>query len=244
MIINDKQQAPFILYLQQQICSRMLYADNEENASLYTMDTDESISEEHQESSNFYVLLEGELQLIVPQQANFTITAGEAAYFPAHLRHSLYAVTRCAYIKLQVNAFDIPFMNTETDSNNTITNLGGNTMDKLLINKLPQGEVITLTDSIEYVAGQITSKTLVQRPELGMTLFAVDQDQQIRRHVATGDALVQMLDGEAEIEIGEETHVVRAGESIVMPVGIPHALYARKAFKFLLTVVKTVEAKE
>ncbi len=106
------------------------------------------------------------------------------------------------------------------------------------IRNLPQADVIRLADQLEYAPGHMASMTLVQRPELGITLFAVDRGQQIRRHVTPGDALVQVLDGTAEIEIGETRHIVPAGEAIVMPAHIPHALYAEQSFKMLLVVVK------
>lgn len=108
------------------------------------------------------------------------------------------------------------------------------------IRKLPQSQIICLADLIEYAPGQSSSMTLVQRPDLGMTLFAIDRGQQIRRHVTSGDAFVQVLNGAAMIEIGDDRHLVRAGESIVMPAHIPHALEAaEESFKMLLIVVKT-----
>lgn len=106
------------------------------------------------------------------------------------------------------------------------------------IRKLPQSAVLKLGEQLSYGHGQTASMTLVQRPDLGITLFAVDQGAEIRKHTTPGDALVQVLEGAADIEIGNERFTVRAGESIVMPAHIPHALKAVEAFKMLLTVVK------
>lgn len=258
---NKTASLPFILYLPQQICSRLLYDDANQTASLFTMDRDESISEEQQDCPSIYMMLQGELrlQLTITQQADpdlhrhsshsqaaqaeIALKAGESVRLPARLRHSIHAVTQCAYIKLQTNFAATQLIDTDILQSNTIKHLGGNYMSDLLINKLPHGEVISLANSIEYVAGQVTSKTLVQRPELGMTLFAVDEGQQIRRHVTSGDALAQILEGTAEIEIGDGLHVVQAGQSIVMPAGIPHALYGKQSFKMLLIVVKAAAQK-
>ncbi len=72
-----------------------------------------------------------------------------------------------------------------------------------------------------------------------MTLFAFDAGEGISTHAAPGDAMVYVLDGEAQITIGGAAHTVPAGSAIIMPAGIPHAVQARTPFKMLLTVVKS-----
>lgn len=110
---------------------------------------------------------------------------------------------------------------------------------ELFIQKLPQSETIELKNQVEYGEQQVSSMTLVQRPDAGITLFAVGKGEQIRKHTTPGDALVQVLDGSATITIGENRYKVSAGESIVMPAHIPHALEAdEEAFKMLLIVIK------
>ena len=71
-----------------------------------------------------------------------------------------------------------------------------------------------------------------------MTLFAFDAGEGVSTHAAPGDALVFVLEGEAEITIDGTPHTVTGGNAIVMPAGIPHAVKAIKPFKMLLTVVK------
>ena len=51
-------------------------------------------------------------------------------------------------------------------------------------------------------------------------------------------ATVQVLDGEAEIKIDGVSHIVKAGEMIIMPANHPHALFAHKRFKMLLTMIR------
>ncbi|RRJ64989.1 cupin domain-containing protein [Paenibacillus oralis] len=107
------------------------------------------------------------------------------------------------------------------------------------INKLPQSKVLKLADEITVEQHQSSSKTLVQRPDLGMTLFALDQGEEIKKHSSSGDAMVNVIEGIAEITIGDEVHTVKAGETIIMPANIPHGLKAvEAAFKMLLIVVK------
>lgn len=106
------------------------------------------------------------------------------------------------------------------------------------IEKIKQSTVLDLKKEVPVEEEQILSRTLVQRKDLGMTIFSLDKDQEIGRHSSPGDAMVNILSGLAEITIGEDVFQVAAGESIVMPANVPHSLYAKKAFQMLLVVVK------
>ncbi|MFC6315495.1 cupin domain-containing protein [Lapidilactobacillus achengensis] len=107
-----------------------------------------------------------------------------------------------------------------------------------LINKIPAEKVLDLRQEVPIEPEQMLSKTLVQRDSLGITVFALDQGQTIQRHQTNGDALVNLLSGVAKITIGSQDYLVHAGESLLMPQGIPHELHAQEAFQMLLVVVK------
>ena len=106
------------------------------------------------------------------------------------------------------------------------------------IKKLPKDEVFLLTNHLDYEEHKVSSLTLAQNKNLIITLFALDADESIGGHASTGDAMVQILDGKAEITVGDHTHIVSCGETIIMPANITHALKAIEPFKMLLTVVK------
>ena len=89
---------------------------------------------------------------------------------------------------------------------------------------------------VEYGQGQVVSRTLVQNKGVSITLFAFDKDEEISSHASGGDAMVTVLEGAALITIGGKEHEVTAGKTIVMPVGIPHAVASKERFKMLLTV--------
>ncbi len=107
-----------------------------------------------------------------------------------------------------------------------------------LIKNIPFSERVVLVDLIEYSAGQVVSRTLAQTKSLTLTLFAFDEGEGLSTHSAPGDALVQVLDGEALITIGGKEVIARAGEVVVMPMDVPHAVQASKRFKMLLTLIK------
>ena len=106
------------------------------------------------------------------------------------------------------------------------------------IDKIQHSQVLDLKTEVPIEEEQMLSKTLVQRKDLGMTIFSLDKDQEISRHSSPGDAMVNILSGLAEITIDEEVFEVAAGQTIVMPANIPHSLYAKEAFQMLLVVVK------
>jgi quercetin dioxygenase-like cupin family protein len=95
-----------------------------------------------------------------------------------------------------------------------------------------------LTDLVDYEEGRVVSRTFAQTPAVGLTLFAFDQGEGVSTHTAPGDAMVQVLDGEATVDIDGEVFRVETGQTIVMPANVPHAVTADKRFKMLLTVVK------
>ncbi|EMB97242.1 cupin domain-containing protein [Streptococcus mutans] len=106
------------------------------------------------------------------------------------------------------------------------------------IDKIQHSQVLDLKTEVPIEEEQMLSKTLVQRKDLGMTIFSLDKDQEIGRHSSPGDAMVNVLSGLAKITIDEEIFEVAAGQTIVMPANIPHSLYAKEAFQMLLVVVK------
>ncbi|MGI6064890.1 MAG: cupin domain-containing protein [Bacillota bacterium] len=108
---------------------------------------------------------------------------------------------------------------------------------KNLIKNMEYQKVLSLEGLVDYQEGQVVSRTLAQGKPLSVTLFAFDKGEEISSHASSGDALVYLLDGEAEITIGEEKYILQKGETIIMPAGIPHALEAKEKFKMLLLVV-------
>ena len=97
---------------------------------------------------------------------------------------------------------------------------------------------LKLKDLIAYQEGQVVSRTLVQNEAVGMTLFSFDKGEEISTHASGGDAMVTVLEGTGRFTVGGTEHVLTAGESLVMPAGVPHAVYGQERFKMLLTVVK------
>ncbi|MDO7786707.1 cupin domain-containing protein [Desulforamulus aquiferis] len=105
------------------------------------------------------------------------------------------------------------------------------------IKNIDFAKVLELASLVDYQDGRVVSRTLAQGKPLSLTLFAFDKNEEISSHSAPGDAMVYILDGEAEVTIGNEKFQLKAGETIVMPANIPHGLVANERFKMLLIVV-------
>ena len=102
-----------------------------------------------------------------------------------------------------------------------------------------KGKKYHLCQSVEYAEGSIVSKIISRNDAGNITLFAFDQGQQLSEHTAPFDALVQVVEGQALIRINTDEHLLSAGDIIVMPAHIPHAVEARGQFKMLLTMLKS-----
>jgi quercetin dioxygenase-like cupin family protein len=100
-------------------------------------------------------------------------------------------------------------------------------------------EVKPLTELLQYQDGSIVSRVLLKNKGGTVTLFAFDQGEGLSEHTAPFDALVLVVDGEAEVEIAGKAYSVRTGETITLPADIPHAVRAATRFKMLLTMIRT-----
>jgi len=98
--------------------------------------------------------------------------------------------------------------------------------------------VMNFTDKVDYSAEGIVSKRVIQKDKGNVTLFAFDKGQKLSEHSAPFDAMVQVLEGKAEIMINRVPFELTTGQAIIMPANIPHAVNAVEKFKMLLTMIK------
>ncbi len=106
-------------------------------------------------------------------------------------------------------------------------------------NEIETSKTFIATDSIEYAEKSIVSKTILKKPTGNITLFAFDKGEGLSEHTTPHDAMLQVLDGKAEINIGGNLNNLQAGQSIILPASIPHAVKANEKFKMMLTMIKS-----
>ena len=96
-----------------------------------------------------------------------------------------------------------------------------------------------LVDWVAYQRGLVVSRTIIDKKTGAVTLFSFDEGQGLSEHTAPFDALVYLLDGEAEISISGKPLHLREGEMVIMPANQPHALKAVNRFKMLLAMIRS-----
>lgn len=95
-----------------------------------------------------------------------------------------------------------------------------------------------LGDSIQYASGSVVSKSILKNPAGNISIFAFDEGEGLAEHNTPHSAMVQVLDGAAEITVGGHLNVLEAGQCIILPANVPHSVKANKKFKMMLTMIK------
>jgi len=100
------------------------------------------------------------------------------------------------------------------------------------------GRVLRLEELVEYRSGTVASRMIVNNPAGSITVFSFDEGEGLSEHTAPFDAVVTILDGETEVWVDGVTHQMKAGETIIFPANVPHALSAVTPFKMSLTMIR------
>ncbi|MFP4472540.1 MAG: cupin domain-containing protein [Candidatus Omnitrophota bacterium] len=98
---------------------------------------------------------------------------------------------------------------------------------------------MSLRDDIEYQDESIVSREILKKEHGTVTLFAFDEGQGLSEHTAPFDALIQIIEGQAEVTIGGKAQTANEGDLVTMPANIPHAVQAQQRFKMLLVMIKS-----
>ncbi len=103
----------------------------------------------------------------------------------------------------------------------------------------PKSKILNMTGLANFQTGAVVSYQVTKAEGGNVTMFAFDEGQELSEHTAPYDALVHVVEGEAEIRISGNPYIIKAGEGIIMPANEPHALRAIQKFKMLLTMIRT-----
>ena len=102
----------------------------------------------------------------------------------------------------------------------------------------PKSQVLNLAEMVNFQEGSVVSRQVTKAEAGNVTLFAFDKDQGLSEHTAPFDALVHIIEGEAEVTISGKPYQLKTGDAIIMPANEPHALKAFQKFKMLLTMIR------
>ena len=100
-------------------------------------------------------------------------------------------------------------------------------------------QIINLAGLIDYQIGSVVSREILKKINGSITIFAFDEGEGLSEHTAPYDAVLEILEGEAEIKLSGKNNNLKKGEMIIMPAGEPHSVKAMGRFKMLLTMIKS-----
>jgi quercetin dioxygenase-like cupin family protein len=106
-------------------------------------------------------------------------------------------------------------------------------------NEFEKSKVFSFNESIDYSDGGIVSKTVLKKQTGNISLFSFAKGEALSEHTAPFDAMIMVVDGRGEVMIGGKSFILMAGESIIMPANITHAVNAVEKFKMVLTMIKS-----
>ncbi|MGA2406120.1 MAG: cupin domain-containing protein [Bacteroidales bacterium] len=106
-------------------------------------------------------------------------------------------------------------------------------------NEFEKSRVFSFNESIDYSDGGIVSKTVLKKQTGNISLFSFAKGEALSEHTAPFDAMIQVVDGRVEVVIGGKSFLLEAGQSIIMPANITHAVNAVEKFKMVLTMIKS-----
>lgn len=105
-------------------------------------------------------------------------------------------------------------------------------------------KVLDIASLLDYQQDAIVSRVILKKKTGNITLFAFDKGQELSEHTAPFDAVVQAVEGEFQVTLAGEKYPLKAGQMIIMPADIPHAVYATEKFKMILTMLKNIDTSK
>lgn len=190
--------------------SLSLSNDGDKNIYLFGLAKGTDISEELYDNKSLYINLDGSIRI-----GDHKLSTNQAIFSGDLNSYAIYANEDSYLLEISYNKKE----------------------DKML--KLENmGQIFSLKDVITYLDGGISNYDVFSRDDLKIVLMAFDAGEGLTPHTAPGDALIFALEGEADMEVGDETHRIKAGEQIVFPKGVRHNVTAVTKFKMALILVK------
>ncbi len=104
--------------------------------------------------------------------------------------------------------------------------------------KFEKGKVFSAGAQVDYADGSVVSRELIHSNAGSVTLFSFDAGQGLSEHTAPFDALLQVVDGEMQLTVEGTDHIIKSGESFIIPCGARHSVMAQKRFKMMITMIR------
>ena len=108
-----------------------------------------------------------------------------------------------------------------------------------VVSDLVPGQKAKIASLVSYQTGSVVSRAIISGRAGTVTVFAFDEGEGLSEHMAPYDALLQLLEGEAEVTVAGNRNLMEQGEAIILPARKPHAVQALRKCKILLTMIRS-----
>lgn len=183
---------------------------NDINIYLFGLAKGTDISEELYDNRSLYINLDGSIRI-----GDHRLASNEAVFSGSSNSYAIFA-----------------------DEDSYLLEISYNKKEDKMLKLENMGQIFSLKDVITYLDGGISNYDVFSRDDLKIVLMAFDAGEGLTPHTAPGYALIFALEGEADMEVGDEIHRIKAGEQIVFPKGVRHNVTAVTKFKMALILVK------
>lgn len=201
-----------------EVVSMKIFNKKNNYISLFALDTDEVITAETMLGKRYYYCLSGNGEIIVEESVK-KVNEGDFFEVDSNKSYSIKSLNRFKIMEIGEK-------------------IGRINMENKILKNLSSAEAFKVVDIVNYQESKIISKNIVANSNLVMTVMAFAKGESLEPHMAPGDALVNVLDGEARFFVDGKSFIVKKGESAVLPANISHAVEAVENFKMLLVLVK------
>jgi len=101
-------------------------------------------------------------------------------------------------------------------------------------------EPVVLADlraEVDVPVGGILSRTVHRDEHSSLTVFAFDAGQELTEHTAARPAIIEILEGTAEVSVGGDVHRLGVGGWVALPPRTPHGILATTPLKVALLLI-------
>lgn len=96
-----------------------------------------------------------------------------------------------------------------------------------------------IVEIIEYVPNSVLSKTIIKKTTGNITAMAFDTGEELTERTLPFDSFIQVIDGNAEIQIDKKSTNLKLGEGMIIPAHALSLIKAKERFKIILTIIKS-----
>lgn len=102
-----------------------------------------------------------------------------------------------------------------------------------------KSKVFIIVEILEYVPNSVVIKTIIRKTTGNVSAVSFDSGESLTGKVSPFDTFIQIIEGRAEVVIDDQSNMLDAGQSIIIPAHSRNTIKANVRFKMLSTIIKS-----